>query len=426
MSTPGVPRRPDGTQDVLPDGVARWRRLEAAVRDVFTRYGYQEIRVPLFEHTSLFHKATGEVTDIVEKEMFTVPPRAEGGESLTFRPEFTPGAVRLLVENQLLKQKSFWKVWYYGPAFRYERPQKGRFRQFHQFGVEAVGSNDPLLDVETIAVFADILRALGVRDYEIRINSMGCAQCRGGYREALRAFIQPHLAVYCGNCKRRFERNVLRVLDCKVPADRARNEGAPAAVDHLCAACREHFAAVQRGLKEAGLAFAVDKRLVRGLDYYTRTVYEFSSKLLGAQDALGGGGRYDGLVGQMGGPETGAVGFSAGAERALLAMEASGAAAEPAAAVDFFVVAADDAARGESFRTAQVLRAAGLSGDLDYEGRSVKAQMRSANKSGARYAVLIGAEERAQGRVRLKRMDGGEERVVPLDEAVRILKGAVA
>jgi len=423
MSTPGIPHRPEGTQDLLPDQLAAWSGLESAARQVFHRYGYQEVRPPLFENTALFHKSTGEATDIVEKEMFTVPPRGEG-ESYTFRPEFTPGVIRLLIENQLLKQKGFWKVWYWGPAFRYERPQKGRYRQFHQFGVEAVGSHDPLLDVETIVVFAEILKGVGVTDYAIRINSMGDAKCRGAYRDALKAFIEPNLASYCENCRRRFERNVFRVLDCKVPADRARNERAPAMIDHLCVECGDHFSAVQRGLKEAGLAFDVDKRIVRGLDYYTRTVYEFSSARLGAQDALGGGGRYDTLVGQMGGPDAGAVGFSAGCERVILAMEAAGVKPSAAATADFFAVAADDAARPEVFRAAQAFRAAGLSGDLDYEGRSVKAQMRSANRSGARYAVLIGAEERAQGRVRLKKMDGGEESVVPLDEAVRILKGA--
>jgi histidyl-tRNA synthetase len=419
MATPGVPRRPEGTQDLLPDHLAAWRRLENAVQHVFERYGYQEVRPPLFESTALFTKSTGETTDIVEKQMFTVPSRAEGGESFTFRPEFTPGVIRLVLENQLLKQKPCVKLWYSGPVFRYERPQKGRYRQFHQFGVEAVGSNDPLLDVETIAVFAAILREVGVTQFAIRINSMGCADCRGAYRDALRAFLAPQIATYCENCRRRYDRNVFRVLDCKVPADRERNEKAPASVDSLDAPCREHFAAVQRGLEAAGLAFAVDKRIVRGLDYYTRTVYEFSSARLGAQDALGGGGRYDGLVAQMGGPDVGAVGFSAGSERVLLAMDPK---AADASWIDFYAVAADDASRPEAFKAAQALRAEDLSGDLDFEGRSMKAQMRSANKAGARFAVIVGAEERAQGRVRVKPMEGGEERVVTLDEAVRILK----
>jgi len=419
MTPPAVPRRPEGTQDLLPENLPAWRRLESAVREVFELYGYQEVRPPLFESTALFHKSTGETTDIVEKQMFTVPSRAEGGESFTFRPEFTPGVIRLILENQLLKQRPLLKLWYSGPVFRYERPQKGRYRQFHQFGVEAVGSNDPLIDVETIAAFEHILRKVGVTGHAIRINSMGCTECRGAYRDALRAFIQPNLALYCENCRRRFDRNVFRVLDCKVPADRERNEQAPAAVDSLCEACRAHFAAVQQGLKDAGLSFAVDKRIVRGLDYYTRTVYEFTSPQLGSQDALGGGGRYDGLVAQMGGPDVGAVGFSAGTERVLLAM------GEEAVtrAADFYAVAADDASRSDAFRAAQALRAAGLSGDLDFEGRSLKAQMRSANKAGARFAVIVGSEERAQGRVRVKPMDGGEERVVAIDEAARILKG---
>src|SRR5262245_54528605 len=279
--SPQVPRRPEGTQDILPELIPAWRRLETAVREVFEQYGYSEVRPPLFESTGLFHKATGETMDIVEMQMFTVPSRAEAGESFTFRPEFTPGVIRLILENQLLKQRPVLKLWYGGPVFRYERPQKGRFRQFHQFGVEAVGSHDPMLDVETIAAFAEILRRVGVKDYAIRINSMGDGTCRGAYRDALRAFIEPHLASYCDNCRRRFDRNVFRVLDCKVPADRERNEKAPPATDYLCGPCRDHFAAVQRGLAAAGLAFAVDKRIVRGLDYYTRTVYEFTSPRLG-------------------------------------------------------------------------------------------------------------------------------------------------
>jgi histidyl-tRNA synthetase len=415
------PQRPDGTQDILPEQIPGWRRLESAARDVFERFGYAEARPPLFESTSLFHKATGETTDIVEKQMFTVPSRAEGGESFTFRPEFTPGVIRLILENQLLRQRPCVKLWYSGPVFRYERPQKGRYRQFHQFGVEAVGSNDPHLDAETIAAFDRILRKVGVADHAIRINSMGCATCRATYREALRAFIGPNLDKYCENCRRRFDRNVFRVLDCKVPADRERNEAAPPAVDSLDAPCREHFAAVQAGLSAAGLTYAVDKRIVRGLDYYTRTVYEFSSTRLGSQDALGGGGRYDGLVGQMGGPEVGAVGFSAGVERVLLAME--GAAPETGPKPDFYAVAADDASRPDAFRATQALRAADLAGELDYEGRSMKAQMRSANKAAARFAIIVGPDERAQGRVRVKPMDGGEDQVVAIDDAVRIVKG---
>src|SRR5688572_9985027 len=417
---PDTPRRPEGTQDFIPEAIPAWRKLERVVGEVFERYGYLEVRPPLFENTSLFHKSTGETTDIVEKQMFTVPSRAEGGESVTFRPEFTPGVIRLILENQLLKQKPCVKLWYSGPVFRYERPQKGRYRQFHQFGVEAVGSNDPHLDAETIAAFDQILRRVGVTDHAVRINSMGCGECRGVYREALKAFIAPNLASYCENCRRRFDRNVFRVLDCKVPADKERNEKAPPAVDSLCAACRTHFESVQRGLGAAGVAFAVDKRIVRGLDYYTRTVYEFSSTRLGAQDALGGGGRYDGLVGQMGGPEAGAVGFSAGSERVLIAMAQE---AEAARKLDFYAVAADDESRADAFRAAQALRGADLAGDLDFEARSMKAQMRSANRAGAKFAVIVGAEERAQGRVRVKPMEGGEERLVTLDEAIRLLKG---
>lgn len=436
MSRENAVGAPDGTYDVFPaqantEAVSRlegWLHLERIVREAMGRHGYQEVRPPLFEHTSLFHKATGEVTDIVEKEMFTVPRKgdASGADSLTFRPEVTPGAVRLLVENDLFKAKNFWKVWYFGAAFRYERPQKGRYRQFAQIGVEAVGSSDPLLDVETMAVYAEILKRAGITQFDLRLNSMGDAACRPAYREALREFIRPTLEKRCENCRRRFERNVFRVLDCKVPGCVALNANAPSTVEHLCAGCRQDFERVQAGLKAVGIPFRVDPRIVRGLDYYTKTVYEFSSSALGAQDALGGGGRYDTLVGSMGGPQVGAVGFAAGVERLLIAMDAAKAAVPAAPAPDFYAVALDEAARAEAFLAAHRLRAAGLSGDLDYEGRSAKAQMRSANRTGARWAVLIGAEERAAGKVKIKRMDGGEERVVSLDEASALLRGGSA
>ncbi len=431
MNRENAPSAPDGTYDVYPaqansepwTRLEGWLHLERLVRGVMDRYGYVEVRPPMFEHTGLFHKSTGEVTDIVEKEMFTVPHKGEAGDrdSFTFRPEVTPGAVRLLVQNGLFKVRNLWKVWYLGPAFRYEKPQKGRHRQFSQIGVEAAGSGDPLLDVETIAVYVDILKAAGIARFDLRLNTMGCRDCRGAYREALKAYVAPTLAQRCENCRRRFERNVFRVLDCK--KDSALNEAAPGAADHVCGPCKEHFAAVRAGLDLAGIAHRVDKRIVRGLDYYTRTVYEFSSAALGAQDALGGGGRYDTLVGSMGGPEVGAVGFAAGVERLFIAMEAEKAAVPPPPAPDFYAIAADEASRKEAFRAAQALRAAGLSGDLDFEARSVKAQMRSANRLGARYAVILDGAEVAAGKVRIKKMDGGEERSVPLPEAASILRG---
>jgi len=410
-------RTPEGTQDLLPDEVARWRRLEDAARECFARYGYEEIRTPVFEYTSLFHKSSGETTDIVEKEMFTFGDPNEKDASFSLRPELTPGVIRALIEQSLFARKNFWKLWYFGPAFRRERPQKGRYRQFAQLGVEAVGSNDPLVDAETMILLIDILDKVGVKERELRINSIGCGNCRGGYREVLKNAIRPLLPTLCENCKKRFDRNVFRVLDCKTDAERTKN--LPAAIDHTCEECKAHMGKVEAALKDAAVPYRVDPRIVRGLDYYTRTVYEVSSSALGAQNALGGGGRYDTLVRDMVGPDVGAVGFAAGAERILMAM---GGEANPEVP-DFFAVAAGGVPRDRIFATVTALRKAGLSGDMDFEGRSVKAQMRSANKSGARYALLVGPEEADQGKVKLKDMKEGAERLVSLDEAKSALQG---
>ena len=408
---------PEGTRDITPDQVVLWNRLEKAARDTFTRFGYEEVRTPIFEYTALFHKSSGETTDIVEKEMFTFGDPEDKKGTYSLRPELTPGTIRALIEQGMFAKKNFWKVWYLGPAFRKERPQKGRYRQFTQIGVEAVGSPDPLVDAETMVLFAEILKAVGVAAWELRINSIGCKECRPVYREALKEYIRPMLGTLDENCQRRFERNVFRILDCKVDAEKLKD--APRAVDHLCQNCKNHMAVVEKALQACGVAYRVDPRIVRGLDYYTRTVYEFSSSALGAQNALAGGGRYDTLVGSMGGPDVGSVGFAAGVERILLAM--GGDAAPPAP--DFYAVAAGEVAREEVFKTVVALRRAGLSGDLDFEARSVKAQMRSANKSGARYALFIGPDEAAKGAVKLKDMKDGVEQTVPLDEAVRKLQG---
>jgi histidyl-tRNA synthetase len=410
---------PEGVHDVTPDQTPIWRRLEDAARRCFARFGYGEIRTPLFEYTALFHKSSGETTDIVEKEMFTFGDPGDPKGTCSLRPELTPGAIRAMIEQGLFAKKNFWKVWYLGPAFRKERPQKGRYRQFTQIGVEAVGSPDPLVDAETMILFAEILKEVGVVAWELRINSIGCGECRGGYREALKKAILPDLAQYCENCRRRFERNVFRILDCKAPADVERSAKLPSAIEHSCVKCLNHMKAVEETLRGAGVAYQVDPRIVRGLDYYTRTVYEFSSSALGSQNALAGGGRYDTLVRDMGGPDVGAVGFAAGVERILLAMGGEAAPAAP----DFFAVAVAEAPRGEVFRAVTALRRAGLSGDMDFEARSLKAQMRSANKSGARYALLIGNEEIRQGVVKIKDMKEGTERTGTLEEAQAILQG---
>ena len=408
---------PEGTRDITPDQVALWNKLEKAARDTFTRFGYEEVRTPIFEYTALFHKSSGETTDIVEKEMFTFGDPEDKKGTYSLRPELTPGTIRALIEQGMFAKKNFWKVWYLGPAFRKERPQKGRYRQFTQIGVEAVGSPEPLVDAETMVLFAEILKAVGVTAWELRINSIGCGECRDGYRQVLKEAIRPLLPALDENCKRRFERNVFRILDCKVDAEKTQN--LPRAIDHTCQKCKDHMAVVEKALQACAVPYRIDPRIVRGLDYYTRTVYEFSSSALGAQNALAGGGRYDTLVGSMGGPEVGSVGFAAGVERILLAMTGEGAAPAP----DFFAVAIADVPRAEIFKAVIALRRAGLAGDMDFEARSLKAQMRSANKSGARYALLMGPEEVQQGVVKLKDMKDGTEQTVALGEVLSRLQG---
>lgn len=401
-----------GTRDILPGAVEAWQRVERVSRDLFARHAYREIRTPILEATELFVKTTGADTDIVTKEMYTFQDRGE--RSVTMRPEGTPGVVRAALEAGMIRPGDIERLYYIGPMFRYERPQKGRLRQFAQFGVEAVGSQDPLIDVETMALFADVLKAAGVKAYALNINTIGCRDCREKYRATLRAAIGDSLSRYCGNCQRRFEKNVLRIFDCKVEADVAMSDKLPMITDSVCDACRANFEKVQAGLGDAKLAFTVNKRIVRGLDYYVRTVYEFTSTALGAQDALGGGGRYDGLVAQMGGPDVGAVGFAAGVERVLMA---AGPMDVELVKPDFFVVAAGEEARGPAFRIAQELRSAGLSGDLDFEAKSVKSQMRRANDLGARFCVIVGADELAKNVVKVKNMGDGSESAVSLDEA---------
>jgi histidyl-tRNA synthetase len=408
---------PEGTKDITPDQVVLWNRLESAARATFARFGYEEVRTPIFEYTALFHKSSGETTDIVEKEMFTFGDPEDKKGTYSLRPELTPGTIRALIEQGLFAKKNFWKVWYLGPAFRKERPQKGRYRQFTQIGVEAVGSPDPLVDAETMVLLAEILKAVGVTAWELRVNSIGCKECRPKYREALKEWIRPRLETLDENCRRRFDRNVFRILDCKVDADKLKD--APKSIDFLCQACKDHMAAVEGALRACDVPYRVDPRIVRGLDYYTRTVYEFSSSKLGAQDAIAGGGRYDTLVGSMGGPDVGSVGFAAGVERILLAMEGDAAPPVP----DFFAVAVADVSRTDVFKIVVRLRRLGLSGDLDFEARSVKAQMRTANKSGARYALFLGPEELQKGVLKLKDMKDGSEKTAGFEEAVKLLKG---
>ena len=384
----------------------------SAFRDVCDLYGYGEIRTPIFEHTELFARGIGSGTDIVEKEMYTFEDRGE--RSLTLRPEGTAGAVRAYLERRLDAEAQPVKLYYFGPMFRYERPQAGRTRQFHQLGVECIGSADPAADVEVIAVLVALFRRLGLTEYEIQLNSIGCPECRPAYVEKLKQALEPVRDSLCKSCQDRFERNTLRLLDCKRESCQELTKDVPLILDSLCGPCEDHFQQVRGYLDEVGIEYTINQRLVRGLDYYTRTVFEFVSPELGAQDALGGGGRYDVLVETLGGPPTPAVGFAAGMERILLAASLEDEAA--AATVDTYVVTLGDEGRRAGVVLAERLRAEGFRTELDYMGRSLRAQMRQANRVGAKKVLIIGDDEAAAGTVQLRDMQSGEERTVGRDE----------
>ena len=407
---------PRGTKDILPENVAGWNYVEQKIRDICARFGYEEIRTPMFEHTELFHRGIGEGTDVVDKEMYTFTDR--GGRSITLRPENTASAVRAYLQNKLYGDSSLTKLFYIGSMFRYDRPQAGRMREFHQFGVEALGEANPAVDAEIILLAMEFLKSLGLKDLKLSLNSVGCPSCRPAYRQALQEYFRPHLDELCGDCKDRFERSPLRILDCKADADKEFMAGAPKITDCLCDECREHFEQVQSLLTEAGVEFELDPRLVRGLDYYTKTAFEIKYAPLGAQSAVAGGGRYDGLIEEIGGNPTPAVGFATGLERVLLALEKQGLLPDTKKQADAFVVALGEAAQKPAFRLLQQLRGAGLTALMDYAGRSMKAQMKQAGKAGARFALILGEDEIKENAVMLKDMEKSQQQKVSLDEVI--------
>jgi len=417
--------------DILPEEMPLWHALEKAARDACARYGYAEIRTPFIEETRLFVRGIGDTTDIVEKEMYTFEGKGRD-ESTSLRPEGTAGVVRAYIEHGYYKTAPQQKLYYIGPMFRYERPQAGRQRQFNQIGVEVLGTNAPEADVETIALALDIFKDVGLRDVRLKVNSIGCRKCRPAYREAIKEFIGGRVDKLCGDCKRRYDRNIFRVLDCKQETCRALIADIPEIEGRLCPDCGEHFEAVKRLLEALGLAFVKDKFLVRGFDYYTRTVYEMAHSALGARDAVGGGGRYDNLVDQLGGPPTGAVGFSIGMEATLIALKnsvaggsvAGGFVAAPGS--DCFVITVDSTAKPAALACLQSLRIAGVSAQMDFEGKSVKAQMRAANRAKARVVVILGPDELAAGKAKVKDMTDGAESAPLLAEIAGAVKAVLA
>mgnify|MGYP006278521707 CR=1 FL=1 len=413
-----------GTEDRLPEQWAYWHALYRAARRQFDLYGYGELYFPIIEDTGLFIKGTGETTDIVEKQMYTI--ETGDGESITLRPEGTPSAVRAYLQEDLHKQQRFQKFWYAGPMFRKERPQKGRLRQFHQIGVEAIGGGSPLLDAETILMAVDLYRDAGLEGFAVYVNTIGCQECRPTFRNELHRRLDSRREELCEDCRSRLDRNVLRVLDCKNEACREVVADVPGVQEFLCEECSEHYTRVKQTLDREGLDYEEDPHLVRGLDYYTRTVFEIKHPELGARDTICGGGRYDNLVEQFGGPSLPCVGFALGVEASLLAMQAElGEMEETPPSPDVYVVCFDDEARSECFALVQALREAGVSAEMDYEERSAKAQMRMANRLDAQFCFLIGGRELEAGEVLIKEMQSGEQWNVSWDEAARHMANRV-
>ncbi len=401
-----------GMEDILPDASPLWERLEDATREAFRLYGYANIRTPVVETTALFERGIGEVTDIVEKEMYTFADR--NGESLTLRPEATAGIVRAAIEHNFLYNGPM-RVWTAGPMFRYERPQKGRQRQFHQYDVEALGFEGPDVDAEQIVMLARLWKALGIGPVALDLNSIGDAADRQAHRAKLVAHFERHAGLLDEDAKRRLHTNPLRILDSKNPAMQAMIEAAPRLLDHLGEGAARHFEELRRLLEASGVAFRVNPRLVRGMDYYNRTVFEWVCEGIGAQSTIAGGGRYDGLFESLGGRPTPACGFGMGMERVLLAMQAVGQAAAPA--VDAYVAHAGESAARAAWGAAERLRDAGLAVVLG-PGGSFKSQMKKADASGARYAVILGEDEVAADRVTLKPLRGGEQETLAFESAL--------
>lgn len=404
-------KAPRGTRDILGDESWKWAHVLKVCRAVARDFGYSEVMLPIFEHTELFCRGIGDATDIVEKEMYTFLDK--GDRSITLRPELTASMVRSYIEHDMRRLPQPVKLWGWGPMFRYERPQKGRYRQFYQIDFEILGVPSALADIETIDTSMEIYRRLGLSNLQVLINSVGCPKCRPVYREALKKFISDRLSEFCETCQSRFDRNPLRVLDCKQPTCKELTEHAPSMIDSLCEECRDHFDAVMDGLARIGAQVRIDNRLVRGLDYYTKTAYEILAGELGAQNAMCGGGRYDNLAEAIGGPHVPGVGFASGIERIVITLEGQNAYQGEVPTIDVYVITASPEAETDSAILVHDLRAAGLSSDMDFTGRSVKAQMKYASQSGVKFVCIIGEDEIKSGAVTMKNMSTGEQSSIP-------------
>ncbi|MFO7819422.1 MAG: histidine--tRNA ligase [Halanaerobacter sp.] len=407
---------PRGTNDILPQDTAKWQYLEVMMKEIFTTYNYQEIRTPIFEKTELFQRGIGEATDIVEKEMYTFEDK--GGRSITLRPEGTASIVRSFLENKIYGHAQPTKYYYAGPMFRYERPQSGRYRQFHQIGVEVFGTDSPAVDAEVISLGMHFISELGLDDLEVQLNSVGCPKCRPNYKEKLLDYFEPYLDELCSDCQERYETNPLRILDCKVDRDKDFMAEAPKLHEELCTECEDHFAKVKEYLDLLEINYQLDHTLVRGLDYYTKTAFEVVCNELGAQDTVFGGGRYDELAQEVGERDVPGIGFAMGVERILLALEEQGIELPIDREIDLFITTIGEEAQKTAFRYLNQLRKAGIKVEMDYLGRSVKGQMKCADRNNAQYSIILGGNELEKGVATVREMKTGEQEEIELDNLV--------
>ena len=410
---------PKGTKDMLPDQAYKWHYIEEAFADICRRYGFQEIRTPVFGHTELFQRGVGDTTDIVQKEMYTF--QDYGKRSITLKPEGTSPVVRAFTEHKLYAGVQPNKFYYNIPCFRYEKPQSGRLREFHQFGIETFGTMDMMADAECISLGYDFLQEMGITDVELRINSVGCPECRKKHREALREFLKPKYDELCDTCKDRFDRNPMRIIDCKSPICQELVAGAPMMIDYLCDDCRDAFEQLKANLDAMGIEYVVDPGIVRGLDYYTKTAFEFVTTKIGAQGTVCGGGRYDKLVEEVGGPSTPGVGFGLGKERLLLTMEACGVEIPEPSGADVFIAVMGDEAKAAGLKLMRELRKQGIAVQMDIMGRNIKNQFKYANRINARKTVVIGQDELEKNSFAIKDMATSQQVNVPMESIVEEL-----
>ena len=410
---------PKGTKDILPDQIHKWHYVEEQWKDICRRYGFKEVRTPVFEHTELFTRGIGDTTDVVQKEMYTFEDH--GGRSITLKPEGTSPAVRAFIEHKQYAEVQPTKIHYITPCYRYEKPQSGRLREFHQFGIEVFGTPNMMADAEVISLGYDFLTSLGITEIELRINSVGCPECRKKHRAALREFLTPKYDELCDTCKTRFDKNPMRILDCKSPICHELVQGAPMMIDYLCDDCKESFEELKANLTAMEIPFTVDPGIVRGLDYYTKTAFEFVTTKIGAQGTVCGGGRYDHLIEEVGGPPIPGVGFGLGIERLLLLMEANNAHFPPADKLDVFIAVMGDAAKAYGLKLCRELRAKGMSAEMDTLARNIKNQFKYANRLNAKYTVVIGENELAEGVAAVKDMEKQEQHNVKFEDLYEVL-----